>query len=230
MKAFRLFWLPALLLAVSAAGCYGSTQPVVKIGLIAPFEELYREDGYEALNAVRLAVNQRNARGGVGGRQVALVALNDNGRPDESRQQAAKLAVDGDVLGVVGPLRSDSALPAGQILDGQHLAWIALAEAAPDELAASLGRLSMAPTADAMPAEFVQAYQSLAGAQPGSRSLLAYDAANLLLDAMERAAAQGDLDRPSVLQAFQDLGTEGWQGASGELRWRRVCVIAADCG
>jgi branched-chain amino acid transport system substrate-binding protein len=74
----------AVALGSMLAACYGSTQPVVKIGLIAPFEELYRADGYAALHAVRLAVEQRNAAGGVAGRQVALVALNDNGRADEA--------------------------------------------------------------------------------------------------------------------------------------------------
>jgi len=67
-----------------AAGCYGSTPPVVKIGLLAPFEERYRDDGYSALQAVRSALHERNAAGGVAGYQVALVALNDNGRPEEA--------------------------------------------------------------------------------------------------------------------------------------------------
>ena len=87
---------------------------MVKLGLIAPFEELYRDDGYAALHAVRLAISQRNAAGGVAGRQVALVALNDNGRPDEARQQAANLGVDGDVLGVIGPLHGDTAQQPGR--------------------------------------------------------------------------------------------------------------------
>ena len=44
----------------------GSVQPTVKIGLSAPFEGLYRDLGYEVLPAVRLAVRERNAAGGVG--------------------------------------------------------------------------------------------------------------------------------------------------------------------
>jgi branched-chain amino acid transport system substrate-binding protein len=107
------------------AACYGSTQPVVKIGLIAPFEELYRADGYAALHAVRLAVEQRNAAGGVAGRQVALVALNDNGRADEAALQARKLGLDQDVMGVIGPLQLDTARGAAPEFARQELPWIA---------------------------------------------------------------------------------------------------------
>ena len=42
-----------LLLFLSA--CAASTQPVVKIGLVAPFEGRYRQIGYEAIYAARLA-------------------------------------------------------------------------------------------------------------------------------------------------------------------------------
>ena len=159
-----------------ALGCYGSTPPVVKLGLIAPFEERYRDDGYAALHAVRRAVQERNAAGGVAGHQVALVALNDNGRPDEARQRAANLAVDRDVLGVVGPLHGDAAAAAGPVLAAEGLSWIPLAS-------------------------------PQAAEQPGRVAVDAYDAANRLLDAMERAGQQGDdLTRPAVLQALSELG------------------------
>jgi ABC-type branched-subunit amino acid transport system substrate-binding protein len=167
----------SLLLVV---GCYGSTPPVVKLGLIAPFEERHRDDGYTALRAVRLAVQERNASGGVAGRQVALVALSDNGRTDEARQRAANLAVDRDVLGVIGPLQRATADAAGPVLAAQGLPWI--------------------PLASAMPAE-----------QPDDLAASAYDAANRLLDAMERAGQQrGDLTRPAVLQALNELNAAGW--------------------
>jgi branched-chain amino acid transport system substrate-binding protein len=159
-----------------AIGCYGSTPPVVKLGLIAPFEERYRDDGYAALRAVRRAVQERNTAGGVAGRQVALVALNDNGRPDEARQRAASLAVDRDVLGLIGPLQDDTAAAAGPALAAQGLPWLPLA--------------SLTPTG-----------------QPADLAEAAYDAAVLLLDAMERAGRQGGgLTRPAVLQALSELG------------------------
>lgn len=79
----------------------GGTQPLVKIGLAAPFEGLNRPLGYEALAGVKLALAERNATGGVGGYNVELVALNDFNEPDEARLQAGEFAADLAVLGVV---------------------------------------------------------------------------------------------------------------------------------
>jgi ABC-type branched-subunit amino acid transport system substrate-binding protein len=79
----------------------GGTQPIVKIGLAAPFEGLDRPLGYDALAGAKLALSERNATGGVGGYVVELVALNDFGEPDEARLQAREFAADPAVLGVI---------------------------------------------------------------------------------------------------------------------------------
>jgi ABC-type branched-subunit amino acid transport system substrate-binding protein len=79
----------------------GGTQPLVKIGLVAPFEGLDRPLGYEALQGVKLALAERNAAGGVGGYKVELVALNDFDEPHEAQLQAREFAADPAVVGVV---------------------------------------------------------------------------------------------------------------------------------
>ncbi|HSN75530.1 MAG TPA: ABC transporter substrate-binding protein, partial [Anaerolineae bacterium] len=275
------------------------------------------DDVYAALHAVRLAIRERNAAGGAAGRQVALVALNDNGRPDEARQQAATLGVDRDVLGVIGPLHGDTAVAAGPVLAAEGLPWIALgslasaqqpagfaleveparlasqasetlakqgvsgpvalvgeATLAPSDLAgviwlgdaaggATLARslepgtaliggpelgspvfagragaaaegvswLSAGPGAASLPDEFVAAYRSLAGVPPSPQAVLAYDAANLLMDALDRAGRQSrGLTRAAVLQALAELGGAGWQGLSGPVIWQRdACPAAQPC-
>jgi len=95
----------------------GGTQPLVKIGLAAPFEGLDRPLGYEALAGVKLALAERNAMGGVGGYNVELVALNDFNEPNEARFQAGEFAADPAVLGVVTGWTEETArasLPAYQ--------------------------------------------------------------------------------------------------------------------
>jgi ABC-type branched-subunit amino acid transport system substrate-binding protein len=77
------------------------TEPLLKIGLAAPFEGLDRPLGYEALQGVKLALAERNAAGGVGGYKVELVALNDFDEPDEAQLQAREFAADPAVVGVV---------------------------------------------------------------------------------------------------------------------------------
>jgi ABC-type branched-subunit amino acid transport system substrate-binding protein len=92
--------LVALLLSLAA--CLPLARPVIKLGLVAPFEGRYRDVGYEVIYAVRLAVREANARGGVAGHTVELVALDDSGDPVMAVEQAHKLALDPLVVGVVG--------------------------------------------------------------------------------------------------------------------------------
>jgi branched-chain amino acid transport system substrate-binding protein len=96
-------WLCVLLLlTVVRCTVPGSTKPILKVGLVAPFEGLYRPLGYEVLYAVKLAIRERNASGGVAGYMVELVALNDDSEPTIAAQRAREMAVDPDVLGVIG--------------------------------------------------------------------------------------------------------------------------------
>lgn len=82
-------------------GC-AVTRPTLKIGLVAPFEGRYRQVSYEVIFAVRLAVREVNAAGGVAGHTVELVALDDQGDPARALEQARKLALDPQVKLVLG--------------------------------------------------------------------------------------------------------------------------------
>ena len=124
-RALQLGVLFVLLAADLIVGCTapGSTRPMVKIGLVAPFEGLYRHLGYDVLYAVKLAVRERNAAGGVSGYMVELVALDDSNDPRQAPLQARKMIVDADIMGVIGHFSDDTALAA---LDEYHRAGLAL--------------------------------------------------------------------------------------------------------
>ena len=115
-----LFILGCLL---SSCTGLGSTRPVAKIGLVAPFEGLHRHLGYDVLYAMKLAVRERNAAGGVSGYMVELVALDDSNDPAQARLQARKMIVDPDVMGVIGHFSDQAALAA---VDEYHRAGLAL--------------------------------------------------------------------------------------------------------
>jgi branched-chain amino acid transport system substrate-binding protein len=119
--------------ALLLAGCAfpGSTKPVVKIGLIAPFEGLERGLGYEVLYATKLAIRERNASDGVGGTMMELIALDDSAGPDAAAQAAKMLTVDPKVMGVIGPVSARSADAVADAFDAAGMPWIALA-AVPD--------------------------------------------------------------------------------------------------
>jgi ABC-type branched-subunit amino acid transport system substrate-binding protein len=78
------------------------TRPVVKIALVAPYEGRYRDVGLDVIFAVRLAVREANAAGGVAGYSVELVSLDDSGDEEMAREQARKLATDPLIVGVIG--------------------------------------------------------------------------------------------------------------------------------
>lgn len=121
------------------AGACAVTRPTVKIGLAAPFEGRYRAVGYDVIYAVRLAVREANAAGGVAGYSLELVALDDSGDPEQAVTQARKLAVDPQIVAVLGhwldvttvaaaPEYARAGLPllataAGPLPDGVYRLW-----------------------------------------------------------------------------------------------------------
>ena len=124
-------WLCVLLLlAVGGCTATGSTKPIAKVGLVAPFEGLYRPLGYEVLYAVKLAIRERNASGGVAGYMVELVALNDDNEPAVAAQRAREMAVDPDVVGVIGHFSSPTTLAALEEYRRAGLALVTSAAAA----------------------------------------------------------------------------------------------------
>ena len=123
-NCFRII-LPSFLILVMASCtldiCSG-TRPVLKIGLVAPFEGVGRPLGYEALQGVKLAIAQWNARGGPGGYMVELVALNDSNDVQEARLQAEELLVDPAILGVIAGWNAETAGAIAPILSQRGLA------------------------------------------------------------------------------------------------------------
>ena len=191
---FRAVCVALCVLLLAACCGPGSTKPTVKIGLSAPFEGLHRELGYEVLYAVRLAVRERNAAGGIGQRYlVELVALNDLNEAETAVEQARKMAADPAILAVLGGLSVETAGAA------QEYERLGLAFLAPST---DMKWLDSPGTADN---SFSERYRSLSGGTaPGPDAVWAYAAANRILDAMDSVAgSRGQLTRSDVLSAMR---------------------------
>lgn len=105
--AFLLFSLAFCLSACA------STRPVVKIGLLAPFEGVYRQEGYDALAAMRAAIEEQNPSG----IDVLPLAL------DSSRYVARagqKVLTDPSVAAVIGPYWAVDGLSDRRLFDGDR--------------------------------------------------------------------------------------------------------------
>jgi branched-chain amino acid transport system substrate-binding protein len=115
-----------VLVASAACACWSpiSVRPTLKIGLVAPFEGLYRPLGYEALHSVQLAIEERNELGGVEGYLVELVALNDDQNPGWAPQRAREMTIDPEVMGVIGHLSEETTLAGIQVYQDAGLPLI----------------------------------------------------------------------------------------------------------
>jgi len=133
-KPSFLLRLTLLALLLSACVMPGDAAPVVKIGLIAPFEGLGRPLGYEVLPVVKSALAEANANGTLGRYRVALVALNDDLDPQSAATQAQVLAQDGGVLAVLGPWSSETATAAAPVLAQAGIPGLVAAPLAPDPM------------------------------------------------------------------------------------------------
>ena len=100
------------LLCLFIVTCLLSCSPrVIKIGVAVPLSGSGTSRGQEILNAVLLAVEEVNLKGGIKGRKLKLVVQDDKDVPEQGVAAADALLKAG-VLGVIGHYSSDVTLAA----------------------------------------------------------------------------------------------------------------------
>ena len=97
-------------LAVVAAGCGSSSSDdsgsdSFRVGLEAPLSGEQSVLGQGMLKGAELAANQLNEKGGIEGKQVEIVPIDDAADP-ATGVKAAKTAIDAGLDGIVGPYNS----------------------------------------------------------------------------------------------------------------------------
>ena len=115
--------LMLLLVIGMISGCKSVT-PVIKVGLVAPFEGRHRDVGYDVLYSARLAVREINAAGGIDGTRIALVALDDGGNPEYAQATANSLLIDPGIVAVVGHWLPETTEMAAPIYIQSNLAFL----------------------------------------------------------------------------------------------------------
>jgi branched-chain amino acid transport system substrate-binding protein len=185
------------------AGC-SIVAPVIKIGLVGPFEGRHRQIGYDTVYSARLAIREINKSGGVGKYRVGLVALDDFGNPEIAVQVAQSLVIDPGVVAVVGHWLSQTTAVAEPVYEQASLPFLAG------------GSEPFGPSEpELLPARFRQAYEAVTpfDESPGPYSGATYDAITLLLKAMAIAAQdKGEINRQSLTVALEGLKVEGLTG------------------
>lgn len=241
--------LLSLCLSLVLSAC-ASTQPVVKIGLVAPFEGRFRAIGYEAIYAARLAIREINARGGVNGYRIELVALDDRGEAERAITAARQLIVDPQVVAVLGHYRPATTAAGVSEYCAVGLPVVAI-EAAGDAACAGgawfIGRapadrwqddrltfVSSVPDPNSWPpaGNFVTQYNALPidGTRAGPIALQTYDVLNLIFEAFQRAEK---IERGGVADAlahgqFTGLGNKYAFDQAGNLIEGRTLIYEYD--
>jgi len=116
-----------LLAALALSGCAaGSTQfeGPVKVGMMTVLTGPAASVGAEQRNWAKLALDQFNEAGGVGGIQVELVEGDTEFDPAKSVLAAERMVADAAVYGVVGPESSQNCAAVAEIFEGASLAYV----------------------------------------------------------------------------------------------------------
>ena len=108
----RRLWLVALLsVIVAPIGCSGGDDDkgAIRIALEGPLTGDQASNGLDMLRGAQLAVSEVNAKGGVLGRRVKLIEVDDQADPERAEQAAFSVYFQGAVA-VIGPYNSSVGL------------------------------------------------------------------------------------------------------------------------
>ncbi len=122
LKSLQHALAGVLLVAALPLAAQAQGKEPVKVGLVSSKSGVFAEQGEEVIRAVKFAVEEANARGGVDGRKVELAEGDDEGTPDAGRRVAEKLARDGHNL-LIGAIPSSISLAIAQNLERWDAAY-----------------------------------------------------------------------------------------------------------
>lgn len=189
------------------------------LALVSPWSTADREPGQDgevsvAANLAETAAHLETVGQEMGFKHITPVAA-DHFEAIPGGTQALSLDAEGVTAGeIVAALhRATISLPVlGQVETGSPQT-LQVAQTAAD------GLIYVSPGPDPQQlngaASFVTAYQALAGFPPGPRAVLAYDATQVLLEAIEQSLADNrPLSRAEVSTIIKSVQ---WQGLSGEI-------------
>src|SRR4051812_19133315 len=106
----------------SNSGGSGGSQGggIIKIGLIGPFSGIAASVGRNMREGVQIAIDELNAKGGVNGDQIELVARDDEFDPAKDAQVARELIEQDHVAMIIGPAGATDYLAIDQLISQSH--------------------------------------------------------------------------------------------------------------
>lgn len=114
---------------LASAGC-AKKEDVIKIGVAGPMTGDQAKLGTDFKNGVTLAVDGWNAKGGLLGKKIAVVVVDDQHDPKQAVSVANKLVNEG-VAGVVGHFNSSCSIPSSDVYNRANIPVITPASTNP---------------------------------------------------------------------------------------------------
>src|SRR5437016_5958977 len=96
----------AIALSIVFLSHAGPAQAQIKIAAGAPLTGALAKQGQEVANAVKLAADEWNQKGGVLGKKIEVVEADDQGNPQVGAAAAEKFVADPAVLGAIWGITS----------------------------------------------------------------------------------------------------------------------------
>jgi len=124
MKRMLSLLALAVLLAGGGSGCKPPGGKEIKIGLITPLSGDVKTFGESVKNAFEIAGEEANAKGGVAGRRIIPVIVDDRNDPTEASNAANLLINQHRVKAIVGSVTSKTTIPASDIAQSNRIPTI----------------------------------------------------------------------------------------------------------
>jgi len=140
--------LPILVGGCGNGGSEGDEGGEIVIGAVAPMTGKYGEMGNDLLAAIRIAVEERNASGGIDGKQIRLVVEDDKASPKDAVTVAHKMVADSHIIGLVGHMNSGTTLPASSVYHDGGMAMVMPVPTNPDITKQGFNNLFRVPITD----------------------------------------------------------------------------------
>lgn len=213
----------AALCATLPLSVLAQAKDAVRVGLLSSRSGVFAQQGEEVIRAVRFAIDEANAKGGVDGRKVEVQEADDEGTPDAGRRVAEKLARDGYNL-LIGAIPSSISLALAPNLERWDAAYFVVASKSDkitgDTCKARSFRTNHSDAMDiAMIGEWAKGFKDKTYASMAADYVWGRDSAESFAKAVK---AQG---KDVKLQLYAPLGTKDFSPFIAQLKEANVDAI-----
>lgn len=133
IKKYSIIFLFSVLLLFALWKIFLNKEEVLYIGLAGPMSGQYQQTGEEMRKGIQLYLDQFNSKGGLNGKKIELIPLDDQNKPELAKKQAHTFAEKEPVLLVLGHNLSSTSIKAGDVYKDYGLPAIT-ASATADEV------------------------------------------------------------------------------------------------